>query len=380
MKNIFATLTNIQKQFVAIFIALALTCTAGSLYYLKSTNNLQNLTLNNLALETNNNPGNSDVNNAVNDIQSKLNQADPEKLIFEEVNLADLKIYPPQWIANRFTKEQQANSLISGPDADADGDGIPNRLELINGSNPLSKYSLCGDALIAKPGCDKTDKQMLEAGLNPLTGLKLEDDSRFNIKKVDKNIIPSIQESFANAETEGVTYTELYEKSRTINLSQEFKDTKITSIKTDRNAILKYLDARFESLKTAEENDEILTFSNIYKLVDINKITELENYYKEIQSKLNPLPTPNIYTNFQKGSVMLVKKILRIIELRKENILSADTNSVEFKEKNKQAALELFWTYRRINDEQRLIESIISNGNAIIAENESNLQLEQSAQ
>jgi hypothetical protein len=380
MKNIFSSFTNIQKQFVAIFIALALTGTVGGIYYLKSTNNLQNLTLNNLALETNNDTSNNDIKNAVNEIQSQLNQADPQSLIFEEVNLADLKIYPPQWVANRFTKEQQANSLISGADADADGDGIANRLELINGSNPLSKYTLCGDALISKPGCDKTDKQMLEAGLNPLTGLKIEDDSRFNIKKVDKNIIPSIQESFANAETEGVTYTELYEKSRTINLSQEFKETKITSIKTDRDGILKYLDARFESLKTAEANDEILTFSNIYKLVDINKITELENYYKDIQIKLNPLPTPNIYSNFQKGSVMLVKKILKIIELRKQNILSADTNSAEFKAKNKQAALELFWTYRRINDEQRLIETVISNGNAIIADEEAKAQSTESPQ
>jgi hypothetical protein len=379
MKNIFSSLTNIQKQFVAIFIALALTGTVGSIYYLKATNNLQNLTLNNLALETNTTT-NSDVKNAVNEIQSRLNQADPQSLIFEEVNLADLRIYPPQWVANRFTKEQQSNSLISGPDADPDGDGLPNRLELINGSNPLSKFTLCGDSLIDKPGCNKTDKEMLEGGLNPLTGLKLEDDSRFNIKKVDKNIIPSIQESFANAETEGVTYTELYEKSRTINLSKEFKETKITSIKTDRDSLLKYLDARFESLKTAEENDEILTFSNIYKLVDINKITDLENYYKEIQLKLNPLPTPNIYSNFQKGSVMLVNKILKIIELRKQNILSSDTNSVEFKEKNKQAALELFWTYRRINDEQRLVETVISNGNAIIAENEANIQSEQSSQ
>jgi hypothetical protein len=380
MKNIFSTLTNLQKQFVAIFIALALTSTAGSLYYLNTTNNLQNLTLNNLALETTANNNNDDVKNAVNEIQSKLNEADPQSLIFEEVNLADLNIYPPQWVANRFTKEQQVNTLISGLDADPDADGIPNRLELINGSNPLSKFTLCGDSLVDKPGCDKTDKQMLEAGLNPLTGLKLEDDSRFNIKKVDKNIIPSIQESFANAETEGVTYTELYEKSRTINLSNEFKETKITSVKTDRNSILKYLDARFESLKTAEENDEILTFSNIYKLVDINKITELEEYYKEIQSKLNPLPTPNIYFNFQKGSVMLVKKILRIIELRKENVLSADTNSAEFKEKNKQAALELFWTYRRINDEQRLVETVISNGNAVIAEEEAKLQSTESNQ
>lgn len=379
MKNIFSSLTNLQKQFVAVFIALALTSTAGSLYYLKTTNNLQNLTLNNLALETTN-TNNDDVKNAVNEIQSKLNEADPQSLIFEEVNLADLKIYPPQWVANRFTKEQQANTLISGLDADPDADGIPNRLELINGSNPLSKFTLCGDSLVDKPGCDKTDKQMLEAGLNPLTGLKLEDDSRFNIKKVDKNIIPSIQESFANAETEGATYTELYEKSRTINLSSEFKETKITSVKTDRNSILKYLDARFESLKTAEENDEILTFSNIYKLVDINKIIELEDYYKGIQAKLNPLPTPNIYFNFQKGSVMLVKKILKIIELRKQNILSADTNSAEFKEKNKQAALELFWTYRRINDEQRLVETVISNGNAVIAEEEAKLQSTESNQ
>ncbi len=380
MKNIFSSFTTVQKQFIAILIALSITGVAGSIYYLKSTDNLKNLTLNNLASEQKIVGGSENITQAVNEIKGQLNQVDPESLLFEQVDLADLRIYPQQWVANRFTKEQQANALISGPDADPDGDGIPNRLELINGSNPLSAYSLCGDSQSDKNGCTKNDKQMLDSGLNPLTGLKAEDEGRFNIKRVDKNIVPSIQDSFANAEAEGVTFTELYEKARTIDLNPEFKATKITKVKTDRDSILKYLDSRFESIKGADANDELLTFTNIYKLVDIKKVIELEDYYKSIQSSLEPLATPSIYSNFQRGSVMLVKKILKVIDLRKQNILSGNSDTEKFKESNKKAALELFWTYRRINDDQRIVEIIISNGEAAIAANEAETMQSNSGQ
>ncbi len=367
MKNIFSTFTTVQKQFIAILIALSITGVAGSIYYLKSTNNLRNLTLNNLASEQKIIGGNEDITQAVGEIKNQLGQVDPESLLFEQVDLADLRIYPTQWVANRFSKEQQANALISGPDADPDGDGLPNRLELINGSNPLSAYSLCGDSQSDKNGCTRNDKQMIDSGLNPLTGLKAEDEGRFNIKKVDKSIIPSIQDSFANAEAEGVTFTELYEKARTIDLNPEFKATKFNKVKTDRNSILKYLDARFESIKGVDANDELLTFTNIYKLVDVKKVIELEDYYKTVLNSLEPLATPNIYGNFQKGSIMLVKKILKVIDLRKQNILSGNSDTDKFKETNKKAALELFWTYRRINDDQRVVELIINNGEAAIA-------------
>ena len=370
MKSIFSTFTTVQKQFVAIIIALSLTGVAGSIYYLNSTNNLQDLRLNNIASELKADDKNTEGLEAVDDIKKQLNQADPQALIFEEVDLADLRIYPQQWVVNRFSTEQQQNYLISGPDSDPDGDGLPNRLELISGSNPLSAFTLCGDALSDKRGCNKNDKQMLDEGYNPLTGLKSEEDGRFNIKKVDKSIIPSLQDSFANAEAEGVTFTELYEKARTINLTPEYKNVKVTIVKSNRDSILKYLDDRFESVKGADANDELATFTNIYKLVDIKKVIDLENYYKDVLVKLEPLPTPNIYANFQRGSIMLVKKILKVIELRKQNIESANKNTEEFKTKNKQAALELFWTYRRINDDQGIIEQIITNGDAAIAASE----------
>jgi hypothetical protein len=370
MKNIFSTFTTIQKQFIAILIALSITGVAGSLYYLKSTNNLKDLRLNNIAAEQKAEDGTVEIVKAVDDIKNQLNQADPQSLIFEEVNLADLRIYPPQWVANRFSQEQRNNALISGPDADPDSDGLPNRIELINGSNPLSAYTLCGESFVGQLGCNKNDKQMLDEGYNPLTGLKLEEDGKFNIKKVDKSIIPSLQDSFANAEAEGVTFTELYEKARTIDLSPEYKKTKVTIVKSNRESILAYLDDRFQSVKGVDANDELTTFTNIYKLVDIKKIIELENYYKDILLKLEPLPTPNIYANFQRGSIMLVKKILRIIELRKQNIESANKNTEQFKSDNKKAALELFWSYRRINDDQGIIEQIIAKGDAAIAVSE----------
>ena len=121
-------------------------------------------------------------------------------------------------------------------------------------------------------------------------------------------------------------------------------------------------------------NDELLTFTNIYKLVDVKKVIELEDYYKGVLLSIEPLATPSIYGNFQKGSIMLVKKILKVIDLRKQNILSGNSDTDKFKDTNKKAALELFWTYRRINDDQRIVELIINNGEAAIAASEAENQ------
>jgi hypothetical protein len=377
MKNLFTNLSTVQRQFIAIILALSITGLAGALYYMQSSKDSINLPLSRITSQTETKTTNitldPDVMSAAKDIKNKLNAADPQGLIFENVNLEDLNIYPPAWAENRFDSTQMQNQLISGADADPDNDGLPNRVELLYGSNPLSPYSFCGEPNKVLVDCDKNDKQMIEAGKNPLTGLKIEEENSFNIKKLDKSILPSIQDSFATAETEGVTFTELYEKARTIDLSPEFKAIKVNSIKSDRDSILKYVDASYQSLRESNENDELITFANIYKLVDVAKIVELEDSYKSILSKIENLATPNLYLNFQKGSVMLVKKILKVIELRKENITSQTDNSAEFKEQSKKAALELFWTNRRINDEQRLIEAIIASGDVATANLEPDL-------
>ena len=355
----FKKLNNTQKQVLSfIFATVTISIIFGG-YYLYSTDNLKKLPLNQPEPVAKNNEAVERGRIALEKIKNTVQNASPEKLLFSEVTIEQLNVYPKSWVKNNFTKLQQDNELISGSSGDPDGDDISNLKEFLYGSNPNSAYTFCGGE--KTDTCDRNDKQMIDNNQSPLTGLPLEIPKTFKIKKIDQKIIEGLKDSFGTASSKGMDFPKLYEQSRTINLDSEMEKITISTQKNERETILKYYEKRLEILKDFSDESELSTFTNIYKLLDINKIKELQDKYKDMLLKLQNLPVPEYFTNYHKASIIILQKLIVITDHRIEIIKNNTFEKPEEIEKSQKQAKELLWGYRKIASEQIKISSLQSN-------------------
>jgi hypothetical protein len=345
--------TTIQKQIIAIFIPIVIVGGGVGIYL---WNNQANLPLNKVDDQIKTNEVIERGKVAVNALKGKITKNNPDKLIYSDLTLEELKVYPENWVKLNFTKQQLKNQLIISSEADPDGDGINNKLEFLYGSNPNSAYTFCGEK---REDCKTTDKDLVDSNRSPLTNLPLELPKKFRIKKVDEKIIDGVKDSISQAAGEGIDFPKLYELSRTLDLSEDLKKVDITTVKDTRDSYLKYIQTRLDILQENNQTDELSTFTSIYKLVDLTKITDLENNFKKIKADLIAIGAPESLANYHRCSVFVVEKTLVVINHRKQAIEKGMVEDAESVKKSQQNGKELFWGYRKLAEEQNKISSIL---------------------
>lgn len=344
----FQKLTIAQKQFLTILIPIVIIGGSLGVY---SYFNSQNLPLNQVQ-ETQTEEVVQRGQVALNKLK-ETNKNDPQDLIFIELTFEELNIYPTGWVKSNFTSQQQSNQLISGSAADPDQDGITNLREFLYGSNPNNKYTYCGGE--ATQDCKDTDGDLVQKDKSPLTGITLETPKTFKLKRVDEKIVQNMKDSLGVASEQGIDFPKLYEQSRTLNLDDEVSKIDIITQDTTRESILKYYESRLEILRDSSQEDELTAFTNVYGLLEPEKLQTLEQKYLETSNKLKKLAVPKSLANFHKVSIYSIDKLLEITQHRQQTITSGSFNQPDQIEKGQRLARELFWSYRKANTEQNKI-------------------------
>ena len=305
-----------------------------------------------------------DQQNAIEQLKATVQTATPEKLLYTEFTLDELKIYPKEWVANKFTEKQQANALISDAEADADNDDLTNRREFLYGANPNNPHTFCGVKPTNEDGTTcKTDKQFLDEGRSPLTGLLLEIPKKFRFKIVDKQMLEGLQESFGTASKEGVDFPAMYELARTIDLRDELKDIQVVSQKNTGNAMIKYYEQRLDILKDMSKDDELSSFTSVYGLLDSTKLEALTTNYNTMITKLQAMVVPELMLNYHKANIMILQKLSLISDHRSKIISEKSFLKPENTDKSQKLGKEMLWAYRNVNEEQAKVQAIIDQDN-----------------
>jgi hypothetical protein len=169
-----------------------------------------------------------------------------EKIAYQKISLFEADFYPETWIKANFEESEIANPLISGPEADADEDGLSNKKEFILGSNPKNNQTFCS---IKENECEKTDQEIYNEGKNPLNNLDLKLDYVF-----------VIQNSFVNKENFETAYTNAYK--------EDFKVLEVINTYEDKNQVVEEKTGLIE-VKTEENQKESTYFEQIKKLSQI---------------------------------------------------------------------------------------------------------------
>jgi hypothetical protein len=341
----FKNLTTLQKQIISFLIPVVIIGGGFGIYNLF---NYQNLPLNKVP-ETRTEAVVQKGQQALEKLKNATKN-DPTELLFVELTVEQLNIYPQGWVKTNFTKEQQTNQLISSSASDPDGDGITNLREFLYGSNPTNKYTLCGGK--QTEDCKKNDGELIASEKSPLTGLPLEVPKNFKLKRADEKIIQNMKDSLGVASDQGIDFPKLYEQSRTLDLNSELEKIEITTQEANRENILKYYQKRLEILRDYAEEDELTSFANVYGLLDASKLETLQKSYESTLKDLKALVVPKSFENFHRASVYSMIKLVEITNSRKETIKQGTFGKQEEIEKGQKLAKELFWAYRKINIEQ----------------------------
>jgi hypothetical protein len=342
--------SKIYKQFLAAAIALFIV--GGSV--------IAYVTINKVQLGVTPTPDNpistelaDQTNAAIDSLKKTVANASPDKLVFEDISLDDLQVYPKSWAARNFTSLQLENQLISGAESDPDKDGLSNRQEFLYGANPLRASTYCDvKSATVDEKCPKSDKQMIDANYNPLTGLGLEIKKKFKVKKIDRNIAESVETPLSVASDQGFDFPQLYEESRKIDLGKEFSDIKVLTQKDSGEGVLTYYKTRLDILKDFAQDDELSSFGSVYGVLEVSKLDSLLTKYKIIYDKLLMTICPELIADYHRGNIMVVQKLIAVIDSRKAILAKDKTETKEEIDASKDLAKQMLWAYRNLNDQQ----------------------------
>jgi hypothetical protein len=293
------------------------------------------------------------ANAAVENLKKTVANASPDKLVFEDISLDDLQVYPKSWVARNFTTLQADNQLISGAEADPDKDGLSNRQEFLYGASPLKASTYCGvETATIDEKCPKNDKEMIDANYNPLTGLGLEIKKKFKVKKIDRNIAESVETPLSVASDQGFDFPQLYEESRKIDLGKEFSEIKVLTQKDSGEGVLNYYKTRLDILKDFSQDDELSSFGSVYGVLEVSKLDSLLLKYKDIYNKMVATICPELIADYHRANILVVQKLVDVIENRKAILAKDKTETKEEIEASKELAKQMLWAYRNLNDQQ----------------------------
>jgi hypothetical protein len=275
----------------------------------------------------------------------------PDTVLYKEVSLEDLPIYPKIWVDRYFSPEEQVNALISGEAADGDGDGLSNKQEYLYGSNPRVTDTLCENRLDKNIQCSgRNDKQNVDANISPLTGLSLDTPKKFQIKQQDFAFISQLKDSLTEAANEGVDFPTLYQEARLVNLRSEIPSFDIQGVDNNRQTVLDYLSNRLKVLDGFVSNDALGSFSKVYSYTKVEEFDKAITQYQDIKTQLKSAPVPKKYLDSQRAYLFLFDKLLDLLAHRK-TIIGQPVPTEEFKKLSKQKSVAMAWAYQNLNEE-----------------------------
>jgi hypothetical protein len=281
---------------------------------------------------------------------NRTNLVNTEKLIYDTINFRDLPVYPESWVAKYFTSAEKGNQLLAGQTADADGDGLTNKEEYFYASNPRQKDTLCEGKTDGQKCTGKTDKQLVEENISPLTGLELVKYETLRIKKQDFAILDNIQNSFENAAKEGVDFPTLYQLSRATDLSDQFKALRVITQDDNRENLLNYLNLRVNLLQDLIAQDQVSLFTEVYQSTRVEDIRKTRDKYQAKNDELRTTPTPKKFENIHRSYIFFFENIVDLLNFRAEGIEKKTLESAESKKTNQTKAVAVVWAYRSLNE------------------------------
>jgi len=279
-------------------------------------------------------------------ILSNLNH---EGLVFQQITLDQLELYHKGWVERHFNESERVNQLFAGANADADQDGLINRLEYMYGSNPRNRDTLCSGAT-DKPGCEgKNDKQNIDAGISPLTGQKIIPNRPIRITNQDQAVLRALETSIDNAAREGLDYPTLYQLSGTIDNTKLIEQVSITTVEDSRQSIMDYTTFQAEFLKELTSSDETANFQRVFVPTDAAALDSLAVEYQTKRDALKAVQVPSRFSSTHKGYVYIFERLIELTRTRAEGIRNNQLANKEYQTRLKDKAVEMIWGYRYID-------------------------------
>ncbi len=287
---------------------------------------------------------------------SAKNGVEPTDILVQRIKLTDLPVYPVEWQKKFFKTSELANQLVSGEAADPDKDGLTNKEEYFQGASPINPDTLCNGDVDDVTCFGKNDGENVAEGISPLTGLSLDAQPEFLIKRQDFAILDNIQDTFEIAAREGVDFPSLYILSKSIDLQSEIDEIGVLEQEDNRQNFLNYTRLRIDILDDFTNQDELSNFAEIYQITDVNELENIRLKYVELQDKMINTTVPTRFVPSHKAYILIFEKMEQLIEQRKQGFENKDLLTDEFRDVSRDKAVEVVWGYRELNKQISILE------------------------
>jgi len=287
---------------------------------------------------------------------NRLSDISPEDLFYEEVTFEDLDIYPSAWVERNFTPSERNNELLSGASGDPDRDGLINKLEFIYGSDPKNIDSLCNGESNEEFCAGLNDKENVDAGISPLTGLPLDEETRkFTINFQDRTVIESLEESFDNAAREGLDFPTLYQLSKTVDYTEQVETITVITEPETRQNLLDYTDFRITLVEDILGSNELQSLSRIYSLVSIDELTSQREALSLKLQEVENYQVPNTQAEGHKLYIFIFRQLLDLVDLRIDAIEKNTLDSEVYQQDARDTSISIVWSYRKLNENSLVV-------------------------
>lgn len=244
--------------------------------------------------------------NNLNILSPSLNQESSSSQYFEPalslfnlsyvfIQYTDLPIYPEEFTKKYFTDEELSKPQLTGPEVDADGDGLLNRQEFLFNTNPKKANTFCS-LQPENTTCEtKTDGDRVASGKHPKNNADLPDNLQFLLEKKYTENIGSLRETIQYGLSIGSDFPSIYadglmEKSDT--WYKEFEQNMVVLDKTykplieEENNLLNERELQFYvEIMNASKTDSLSDLTGKYqkRLAAIEE-TKAEDFQQKIQT------------------------------------------------------------------------------------------------